>query len=89
VSARRREIGLRGRRSGSLQGEPHGQFQATRQLPGLIEATRPLPPPVQWNGHEQISAIERVRACPAHERGERHRDRPPAAVLQRVNDRAQ
>jgi hypothetical protein len=84
-----RQTGLRAPAATTAQDPPHGQTQLLRQVVSLIESTPELAPRVQRHRHDGVGILEQVDAGLSHHHAKRRRERAPALVLERVNDRPQ
>ena len=67
----------------------HRQTKAARELAGLIETARSLPPTMKRNRHHAVGIFKHLSAALPHHRRETGGKRTAPVVLERVNNLAQ
>jgi hypothetical protein len=65
------------------------KVQPAREIVGLVEAAKQPPDRMQRHRHRHVRALEDLAAMAAHQRTKVSRQRSPAVILQRLDDRAQ
>jgi hypothetical protein len=89
VAPRGRQAGLDRRRPDAPQCVDDRQADMACEIPRLIEPAFTPTRRVQRDGDRGIGPAQHVRSSSLHRRPELRRQRPPAVVLERMNDRAQ
>ena len=89
MAAGGRQAGLDRRRPDAPQGVDDRQADVAREVGRLIEPALAPPRRVQRDWDRGIGSAQHVRSSRLHQHPELRRQRPPAVVLERVNDRPQ